>query len=73
MWHSLPILPLIDSFELFDALPCSSSPDNGVSLGSISVSLRTSDILFSVRSRKSLCRINGRMYIKPPFLQLILC
>ena len=33
-----------------------------------SKSLDTSNIIFAVRSRKSLCR----MYIKPPFLQLIL-
>ena len=42
-------------FELFDVLPCSSSPNEGVSLGLISVSLHTPDIIFAVRSRKSLC------------------
>ena len=57
------------SFELFDVLPCNSSPENGVSLGSVSVSYHTSDIIFAVMSHKSLCRI----YVKSPFLQLILC
>ena len=57
------------SFELFGILPWSSSPDNDFSLGSISVSLHTSDIIFDVRSRKSYCR----MYRKPLFLQIILC
>ena len=45
----------------------SSSPENGVSLGLVSVPFYTSDIIFAVRSRKS-CRMD----IKPPFLQLIL-
>ena len=53
---------------MFDVLPCSSSPDNGVNLGSFSVSLHTSDI-FAARFHKSLCRMD----IKPPFLQLLLC
>ena len=57
------------SFELLDDLLCSSSPDYGVSLGAILVSLHTSDIIFAVRSRKLLCR----MYLKLPFLKLILC
>ena len=56
------------SFELFGVLPCSSSPDNGVSLGSISVFLHTSDVIFAVWSFKLL----RRMVIKSPFLQLIL-
>ena len=43
-------------FELFDVLPCSSSPNNGFSLGSISVSLHASDIIFAVRSHKLLYR-----------------
>ena len=62
-WH-LP-LPRLNCLTFYLNI----SPDNGVSLGSISVSLHTSDITFAVRSRISLCRI----YIKPPFLQLILC
>ena len=37
-------------FELFDVFPCSFSPDNGVSLGSISVYLHTSDIILAVGS-----------------------
>ena len=62
------LISSLASFELFDVLPCSSSPDNGVILGSISVSLHTSGIIFVVRFRKSLCRT----YTKPPLLQLIL-
>ena len=58
------MLPLI---FFFDVLRSSFSPDNGVSLGLISVSLQTSDT-FAVVSRKS-CLID----IKPTFLQLILC
>ena len=50
-------------FELFYVLPCSSSPDNGVSFGSIPVYLHVSDIIFAVRSRKSLYR----MYISHLF------
>ena len=70
----LVLISTLASFELFDVLPwnncvCLSSPDNCVSLDLILVSLHTSDIIFAVRSRKSLCR----MYRKPPFLQLILC
>ena len=53
-------------FELLYVLSCSSFPDNGVSLGSISVSLH---IIFGVRSHKLLCRMD----LKPPFLRLILC
>ena len=63
------LLSTLASFELFDVLPCSCSPDNGVSLGSISVFLHISDNILAVRSRKSLCR----MYINLPFLRLILC
>ena len=63
------LISTLASFELFDVLPWSSSPDNGVSLDLIVVSLHTSDIIFTVRSRKSLCCI----YRKPPFLQLLLC
>ena len=44
-------------FELPDVLPYSFSPDNGVGLGSISVLMHTLDIIFAVRSRKSVCRI----------------
>ena len=40
-----------------------------LSLALISVSLYSSDIIFAVRSRKWLCRMD----MKPPFLQLILC
>ena len=63
------LISSLASFELFNVLPCSSSPDYGISLDSILVQLHTSDIIFAVRRRKSLCRI----YIKQPFLQLILC
>ena len=63
------LISALDTFELFDVLPCSYSPDNCVNLGSISVSLHTFDIIFAVRSRKSLWRI----YIKPPFRHLIQC
>ena len=51
---SSPISTLA-SFELFDVLPCSFWPDNGVSLGSILVPLHTSDIIFDVKSCKSCC------------------
>ena len=61
------LISILASFELFDFPPCSSSPDNGVNLGLIVVSLHMSGI--SDASRKSLCRIN----IKPHSLQLILC
>ena len=62
------LISILASFELFDVVPCTSFPDNSFSLGSILVSLYTSDILSAVRSRKSL----SCMYVKPPFLQLIL-
>ena len=68
-WHHYQkprvLISTLASFELFDVLPWSSSPDNGVSLDLILVSLHTSDVIFAVRSRKSLCR----MHKKPPFLQ----
>ena len=63
------LISALASFELFDVLPCSSSPDNGVNLGQVLVSLHTFDIIFSVKSPKLL----SCMDIKPPFLQLILC
>ena len=63
------LISTLASFELFDVLPWSSTPDNGVSLDLILVSLHTSYIIFAVRFRKSLCR----MYRKPPFLQIMSC
>ena len=63
------LISTLASFELFDVHPWSSTPDNGVSLDLILVSLHTSYIIFAVRFRKSLCR----MYRKPPFLQIMSC
>ena len=42
------LISTLSLIELFDALSCSSSPDNGVILGSISMSWHTSDIIFAV-------------------------
>ena len=39
------LISTLSLFELFDVLSCSSSPDNGINLGSTSVSLHTSDII----------------------------
>ena len=50
------------SFELFDVLPDSSSPDNVVNFGSILVSLHTSDIIFAVRSQKLLFILSCNSY-----------
>ena len=55
--------------KILNTLLCSSSPDIGLNLDSISVSLQTSGIIFAVRSRRSLCPMD----IKSTFLQLILC
>ena len=63
------LISTLTSLEMFDILPCSFFPENGVSLGSVSVSLQTFDITFAVRSRKSLCRVD----VKSSFLQFILC
>ena len=54
---SFPEISTLSLFELFGVLSCSSSPDNGVNLGSISVSLHTSDIIFAVWSSISLSYI----------------
>ena len=42
------LISTLSLFELFDVLSCSSSQDDGVNLGSILVSLHTSDIIFAV-------------------------
>ena len=57
------LISTLTSFELFDVLPCSSSPDNGVCLGSISVSLHTSDIIFAVSSCKPLCGVYKAIFL----------
>ena len=54
------LISTLAPFELFDVLPCSSSPDNGVSLGSISVCLHTSDVVFAVRTVRSLISLCRR-------------
>ena len=46
------LISTLASFELFDVLPCSYSPDNGVSLGLISVSLHKK--YFGVLSLKNI-------------------